>query len=224
MLYPGIRGSGRRIAFWLSCIASSVVHILLIIALIQFPQLLQGGMLSRFRVIPMITRQPDAKSRRPGRQLEDRCGPQAPVQNAGALRPNSSKSFYTIGVKRGPERKHPPIRIRWGDEQKAALKENALPAPKIKQEPRTPRLSPPANESISTAPGSASETQSPAGKSTDTASGSPVTVRTESSAGKKDVINLPPPGSPAKSETAGNAPPRSVPEGINQPPGDLQSI
>ncbi len=93
--------------------------------------------------------------------------------------------------KKGTGKEAPPIRIRWGDEQKAALKENALPAPKIKQESRMPTLSPPANESISTAAGSAAETQSPAGKSTDTASGSPVTVRTESSAGKKDVINLP---------------------------------
>ena len=120
--------------------------------------------------------------------------------------------------KKGTGNEAPPIRIRWGNEQKAALKENALSAPKIKQEPRTPTLSLPANESISTAPGSAAETQSPAGKSTDTAPGSFVTVRTESSAGKKDVMNLPPPGSPAKSETAVNTPPRSVPEGIKQPP------
>ena len=38
-----------------ACVASSVVHIILLLTIIQFPQLLQGGMLSRFRVISMIT-------------------------------------------------------------------------------------------------------------------------------------------------------------------------
>ena len=200
-----------------ACVASSVVHIILLLTIIQFPQLLQGGMLSRFRVISMIT---DSLTQKTNDQEND-------WRTVAVLRPQSKmqapsaeqlKKLLYDWSKKGTGNEAPPIRIRWGNEQKAALKENALSAPKIKQESRTPNLSPPANESISTAPGSASETQSPAGKSTDTAPGSFVTVRTESSSGKKDVMNLPPPGSPAKSETAVNTPPRSVPEGIKQPP------
>ena len=200
-----------------ACVASSAVHILLLLTIVQFPQLLQGGRLSRFRVISMIADSLTQKTddREDGWRTVAVLRPQSKMQAPSA---EQLKKLLYDWSKKGTEKEAPPIRIRWGDEQKAALKENALPAPKIKQEPKMPTLSPPATESVSTAAGSASETQSPAGKSTDTASGSPVTVRTEPSAGKKDVINLPPPGSPAKSETAGNAPPRSVPEGIKQPP------
>jgi TonB family protein len=201
-----------------ACIASSVVHIILILTIIQFPQLLQGGMLSRFRVISMITSSLTQKAN--DRENDWRTvavlRPQSKMQAPSAEQ--LKKLMYDWSKKRtGNEA--PPIRIRWGNEQKAALKENARPAPKIKQEPRTPDLSPPANESISTTPGSTVETQPSAGKNTDSAPGSFATARTESPAGKKDVINLPPPGSPAKSEPAVNAPPRSTPEGIKQSPG-----
>jgi TonB family protein len=191
----------------------------MVITILQFPQLLQGGRLSRFRVISMIA---DSLTQKADDQENDWrtvtvLRPQSKMQAPSAEQ--LKKLLYDWSkTKTGNEA--PPIRIRWGNEQKAALKDNALPPPKIKQESGMPAATPPATESISTAPGSASETQSPAGKSTDTASGSLITVRTEPSAGKKDVITLPPPGSPGKSEAAGNTAPRSVPEGITPPPGN----
>ena len=167
-----------------ACVASSVVHIILLLTIIQFPQLLQGGRLSRFRIISMIA---DSLTQKEDDQEND-------WRTVAVLRPQSKmqapsaeqlKKLLYDWSKKGTGNEAPPIRIRWGDEQKAALKENALPAPKIKQESRTPNLSPPANESISTAPGPTSETQSPAGKSTDIASGSFVTMRTEPSSRQK---------------------------------------
>jgi TonB family protein len=200
-----------------ACVASSVVHIILLLTIIQFPQLLQGGMLRRFRVISLITNSLTQKTsdREDDWRTVTVLRPQSKMQ---APSTEQLKKLLYDWSKKGTGNEAPPIRIRWGNEQKAALKENAISAPKIKQESRTPSLSLPANESISTVPGSAAETQSPAGKSTDTAPGSFVPVRTESSSGKKDVINLPLPGSPAKIETAVNTPPRSIPEGIKQPP------
>jgi TonB family protein len=199
-----------------ACVASSVAHVILILTIIQFPQLLQGGMLNRFRVISIITNSLTQKTN--DRENDWRTvvvlRPQSKMQAPSA---EQLKKLLYDWSKKKTGNEPPPIRIRWGNEQKAALKEKALSAPKIKQESGTPILSPPANESIGAAPGSAAETQSPGGKPTDTAPGSLVTVRTEPSAGKKDVINLPPPGSPAKSETAANTQPRSVPEGIKQP-------
>ena len=200
-----------------ACVASSVAHIILLLTIVQFPQLLQGGMLNRFRVLSMITNSLTQKTSDQENNWRTVAvlRPQSKMQAPSA---EQLKKLLYDWSKKGTGKEAPPIRIRWGNEQKAALKENALLAPKIKQESRKPILSLPANESISPAPGSTAETQSPAGKSTDTAPGAFVTVRTDSSPGKKDVLTLPPPGSPAKTETAVNAPPRSVPEGIKQPP------
>ncbi len=197
-------------------VASSVAHIILLITLVQFPQLLQGGMLSRFRIISLIT---SGLTQKTNDQENDWrtvtvLRPQSKMQAPSA---QQLKKLLYDWSKKGTGNAAPPIRIRWGNEQKAALNENAPSAPRIKQESRTPTLSLPADASTGTAPGSAAETQSSAGKSADNAPGSFVTMRTESSSGKKDVMNLPPPGPPAKSETAVNTPPRSVPEGIKQP-------
>ena len=200
-----------------ACVASSVAHIIMLLTIIQFPQLLQGGMLDRFRIMSVITSSLTQKT----------SGQEDNWRTVAVLRPQSNmqapsaeqlKKLLYDWSKKGTGKEAPPIRIRWGNEQKAALKENARSASIIKQESRTPILSLPANEPISPAPGSTAETQSPAGKSTDNASGSSVTVRTDSSSGKKDVMTLPLPGSPAKTETAANTPPRSIPEGIKQTP------
>ena len=128
-----------------ACVASSVVHMILLLMIVQFPQLLQGGMLNRFRVLSMIT---NSLTQKTSDQEND-------WRTVAVLRPQSKmqapsaeqlKKLLYDWSKKGTGKEAPPIRIRWGNEQKAALKENALSAPRIKQESRSPILSLPANE------------------------------------------------------------------------------
>jgi TonB family protein len=197
-----------------SCIASFGIHLFLLLILVQFPQLLQGGMLNRFPIISLITEGLTKKTsdEESNWRTVTVLRPQSKMQAPSA---KQLKELLYDWDKKGAGKNAPPIRIRWGDEQKAALA--APPPPKIKPGPKAPPPPLPARESASTFSGSAVETQSPAGRSPDNTPGSPVTVRAESAANKKDVINLPPPGPPAKTETATNNPPRSVPDGIKQP-------
>jgi TonB family protein len=197
-----------------SCAASSVVHILLIVTLIHFPQLLQGGMLRRFHIINLITDglTPKASDDENNWRTVTVLRPQDKMEAPSA---EQLKKLLYDWNKKGTGKEAPPIRIRWGNEQKAAF--NSPPPPKIRPQPKAPMPPPPVSESASVTPGSAAETQSPAGKSAENAPGSPVAVRVDPSASKKDVVNLPPPGPPPKSETASNNAPRSIPEGVKQP-------
>ena len=195
-----------------SCIISFGIHVFLLILLIQFPQMLQGGMLSRFRIVALIT---EGLTQKPGDDEESWrtvtvLRPQSKMQAPSA---EQLRKLVYDWEKKGTGKGAPPIRVRWGDEQKAAL--NAPPPPKIKPEPKVSAPQMPVGESAS--PGSAADNQSPAGRSPDNAPGSPVAVRAESSPTKRDIVSLPPPGSPPKIETA--AAPGSVPDGVRQPAG-----
>jgi TonB family protein len=203
--------TGRILA---SFVVSSVLHILLIITLIQFPQLLQGGMFSRFRIFALISERLAPKT------TDDENN----WRTVAVLRPQSKMESPTAEQlkkllydwhKKGTEKGNPPIQIRWGNEQKAAL--NTPPPPRIRPEPKAPEPPPPSSESAGMTPGSAAEIPSAAAKSTETTSGSPLAVRVDSSAGKKEAINLPPPGPPPKSDTAENKAPSSIPDGVKQP-------
>ena len=190
------------------------IHVLFIVMLVQFPQLLQGGMLNRFRLIALIT---EGLTQKPADDEDN-------WRTVTVLRPQTKMDAPSIEQlkrllydweKQGTEKKAPPIRIRWGNEQKAAL--DVQPPPKIKpgsgsSEPQTP-----AAEMASTGQGPSSEAQSPAGKSQDGAPTLPVTVRAESAGGNKDVINLPPPKPLAKIETAADTAPRSIPDAVKPP-------
>ncbi|HTY63601.1 MAG TPA: TonB family protein [Acidobacteriota bacterium] len=196
-----------------SCVISSAAHILLIVIFIQFPELLQGGMFHRFRIFSLITEGLTPKANDDEKSW----------RTVTVLRPNSKmespspeqlkKLVYDWGKKR-PLKENPPIRIRWGDEQKAAL--NTPPPPKIKQEPKAP-IPPPTRESAGATPAPTADSQASGGKAAENVSGSPMAVRVEPPASKKETISLPPPGPPPKSETAVDNAPRSVPEGVKQP-------
>lgn len=198
---------------FVSCIASSVAHALLIIALIQFPQLLKGGMLNRFRIITLLT---DGLTPKPI-ENEDNWRTVAVLRPQSKMEAPSAEQLKKLlydWSKKGTGKDAPPIRIRWGDEQKAAM--NTPPPPVIKPAQKAP-APPPVSESAGVTPGSAAEPSSPATKSTETVSGSPLSVRVESGAARKETVSLPPPGPEPKAETASDTRPRSIPEGIKQP-------
>jgi TonB family protein len=196
-----------------SCLASFGIHIIMVLLLIQFPQLLQGGMLKRFRIIALITdgltpkTADDDENWRTVTVLE----PQQKMLSPSA---EQLKKLVYDWNKKNAGKEAPTIRIRWGNEQKAAL--NAPPPPVIKPEPKAPALPPPVSESAS-APESVKGAQSPSGPSPDGAPDSQVAVKVESSAGSKETVNLPAPGPPPKTDTAVNTAPASVPAGVKQP-------
>jgi len=102
----------------------------------------------------------------------------------------------------------PPIRIRFGDEQKAAI--NNLPSmPRIRQQPNLSQLSLPANEeaadNISGQPGDGSPE-------------SLANLRVDSTQGRKETLVVPTPQPPANNELATGNAPNSIPKGIKPPP------
>lgn len=195
------------------CCLSFGIHVLFIVLLVQFPQLLQGGMLNRFRFIALIT---ESLTQKPKNDDEN-------WRTVTVLRPQSKMDAPSIEQlkkllydweKQGTEKKAPPIRIRWGNEQKAALN---TPPPKIKPGSETSEPQIPDRQSAGTSQEIAPSSQSPTGKSPDSAPTLPVTVRAESSTGNKNIINLPPPKPPAKTETAADTAPLSIPDSVKQP-------
>jgi TonB family protein len=194
------RSPARIFASW---IVSCLVHLCFLLLLVQYPQLLQGGMYHHFH-------------------------PLAAIANLfGTIPPGDDNNWRTVTVLRTPMTepsaatlkkylKHwnqkgsdsSPVQIRWGNEQKKAL-ENLPPMPKIIQDPNAPNRLPPPNEKPAAG--------ALAGNSTESAAGSSTTVPADSNAGKKGTIDLPPPGPASKPEVASNNPPSSIPEGIKPP-------
>jgi TonB family protein len=187
-----------------SYIASCLIHMLMILALIEYPNLLKGGLYHRFRPLSFFLEslaprsREDADNWRTVVVLQPQSKMMAP--SAATLK----KYLYDWNQKR-PGNEAPTIRIRFGDEQKAALND-LPPMPQVREEPKLPQLSMPANEL--------------AGGNTDkqSADGS-----LESSAnarfGSKETIIQPTPAPPAKDELAAGNAPSSIPKGINPPPG-----
>jgi TonB family protein len=194
------RSPMRIFASW---IISCLVHVCLLLLLIQYPELLRGGMYHRFRPLSAI------------------------ANLFGTTPPNDEDNWRTVTVLRTPMaepsaatlRKYlkdwdqkgpdsPPINIRWGNEQKRAL-QNLPPMPKIIQNPNAPNRLPPPNES----PGTGVST----GNSTESTPASSPTVQVEPNTVKKGTVELPAAGTPSKSEVAGNSAPSSIPQGIKPP-------
>ncbi len=170
------RPAKRVYASW---IASCCLHFLMLMTLIQFPQLLQGGMYHRFRALSSIQdllAQDENENWRTVTVLRDHSPMMAP--SAATLR----KYAYDWNKK---DSGAPPVRIRWGNEQKAALNEASTPVPRPK--PQQPL--PPASET-SVAPPVFSPATNPAPSSgRDTA---------ETESGGRKGFYLPPPGEEPK--------------------------
>jgi len=203
------RPTKRIFASW---IVSALIHFFVLLVLIQFPELLRGGMNYRFRPSTLLTSAFGLKPEDTGKDW----------RTVTVLRPMMAPSAATLKKylpdwdKKGSG--STPIRIRWGDEQRKAL-ENAPPVPKIRREPKAPNLLPPPNEAAGASTASA---QSPSGNSLENSAGSPVTVPVDPNAGKKGTLNLPPPGPAPKPEVAVNSPAGSTPSGIKPPSATQQ--
>jgi TonB family protein len=188
-----------------SGIASCICHLMMLWALIEYPQLLQGGTYHRFRNLGIVR-----NILMPAPEDDDRdWRTVAVLRNPPMMAPSSAtlRKYAYDWDRKGTE--PPPVRVRWGDEQKAALTENAAPIPRIKQaEPQPPPPLPVGDiAGSSAAPSSADLTAAAI-----PASG--LSAQTDPTA--RGGIYLPPPSRDArpKPETADNVAPSSIPSTI----------
>jgi TonB family protein len=209
----------RRV--YASYVTSILIHCFILLTLYVYPQLLQGGMYHRFRPLALLVRglSPDADKEDEKWRTVVVLTPQSKMMAPSAA---TLKKYIYDWSKKGAIKELPPIRIRFGAEQKAALNESAPPMPKVKQEPKAPQLSMPANELAAAVPAGSLSGQSQNGPIRDD-SASAAGLRDESGGGKKDAVILPPPSPAGKSDAASNAAPTSIPKGIQQPPNPPQA-
>jgi TonB family protein len=195
--------TGRIAPFF---IISCAAHALMVAALIRYPQLLEGGMLHRFRVLSMIAEglMPKPKSDDNNWRTVTVLRPQSTMQAPSMEQ--LKKLIYDWSAK-----PNPPIRVRWGDEQKEALKNN--PPPKVTPQPKLPQASPTTSDTA----GAVAVTPAPGESGNSAAQGSgsgSYTARIEPGPAKRDSVNLPQPGAGAKTDTAANTEPKSIPDGV----------
>jgi TonB family protein len=197
------RSPTRIFASW---VVSCLVHVCFLLMLIQYPQLLRGGMYHHFRPLSAIanlfgTTPPD----------DDSNWRTVTVLRTPMIEPSAAtlKKYLKDWNQEGPE--SPPIRIRWGNEQKKAL-QNLPPMPRIIQKPNAPDRLPPPNETPATGASAGNSTESKPGSSSSTV------PQADQNAGKNGTVNLPPPGPAAEPEVAGNMAPSSIPQGIKPQP------
>jgi TonB family protein len=194
---------------YISWVASCIVHGLALLVLIQFPQLLQGGMYHHFR---------------PGTFLEELISPKSSNELRNdrivtVLKPMTAPSeatlkkyLYDWNKKDGSA---PPVQLRWGKEQlEEILSDNKPPVQKPKQElpqPAPPVSVSPAAPQVSGAAGG--------GSPSDSSSSGTFVVSVQNDPNRKGTVNFPPPA-PAGSgsnEVASNTAPSSIPNSIKPP-------
>jgi TonB family protein len=195
------RPSKRLLA---SGVASCIVHALMLLTLIQYPQLLRGGMYHRFRVT-LITDFLSSKS--PDQEKNGRI--------VTVLRPMEmpseatlKKNLYDWSKKEGT---FPPIRLSWNKEQREIFAEKKPSVQKPKEEPKLP----PQNEVAAAA---TQASVGAGGPSPEAASGSSVVVAQNDPSRKGTVaLPLPPPAGGGKNEVAGNSAPSAIPNPAKPP-------
>jgi len=190
----------RVLASW---ILSFLFHLIFLISLIQFPQLLQGGRYYHYRAIPLI-----ANIISPDSEDDDENWRTVTVLRS----PSSMTAPSAATLKKyleGPDKEGsavPPIRIRWGDVE--ISRADLPPMPRTNQEAEEPDISLPPNEYVSAG-------SSP---STDTGEGSTVASPSpKEPASLNESSEEPQP----KTEVASNIPPSTIPDSI--PPPEIES-
>jgi TonB family protein len=188
-----------------SYITSCFIHLLMLLALIEYPQLLRGGMYHRFGALSRIADSLMSKSK----HEDDNWRTVAVLRPQSKLMAPSAatlKKYVYDWNKKRPGNEAPPIRIRFGDEQKAAIN-NLPPMPRVRQEPKTPELALPANElAADNSAGASNPGQGTPGPS--------------ESSGRKESIGFAPQSAPPKNEVAENSVPKSIPNGVKPPASD----
>jgi TonB family protein len=127
------RPEKRIFASWIiSCLA----HFAILLLLIQFPQLLQGGMYHRYRAFPLISNilrtksEDDMENWRTVAVLKDSSRMSAP--SAATLK----KYLYDWDKK---ESASPPIRLSWGDVE--ISRPDLPPVPRVRRDAEIPDIS-----------------------------------------------------------------------------------
>jgi TonB family protein len=192
---------------FVSGIASCIVHALMLLTLIQFPQLLRGGMYHRFRVNLisdfLYSKSPDRE--RDGRIVTVLRPMEMPAEET------IKKNLYDWNKKEGNV---PPVRLTWNKEQKELLAEKKPAVQKPVEEPKLPKPSSPRSEVAAPAPAAAVT-----GPGADTSSGSSVlSAQNDPSRKATVVLPTPAPASGGKTETAGNNAPTAIPNSVKPPP------
>jgi TonB family protein len=202
--------SKRFFASWtLSC----VLHVIALMLLIEYPQLLSPGQYPWFRQPALLFSILTHSSGRPQQESNSRIVAFVGKSSGGRMIEPSAETlrrYMYDWSKKGNG--VPPVRVRWGNEKQQALAENSppktRPVPGI-QEPK---------------PSGVSETEkavpSPAGVS-GTGGGEEGSPTVRADAGKPTVyLPAPQPASetrPVKTPPETSAPPQSIPAGITQP-------
>ncbi len=192
-----------------SYILSCLIHFCCLFVLIRYPQLLQGGKYHHFHPLSAIASLLGSKT-----EDEDKSWRTVAVLRSPMTQPSAEtlkKYLHDWNQKgSGP----PPVRIRWGDEEKAL--ENAPPMPRLRQEPKpsAPVALPPPNEGMAGSATGTASGQPSGGNSGDASSGSSTIVQADSNSGKKGTVTLPPPAPVPKTDVAGNNPPSTIPNGV----------
>jgi|WetSurMetagenome_2_1015567.scaffolds.fasta_scaffold21947_2 TonB family protein len=195
------RPTRRLFASWsVSC----AVHILLLFLLIQYPELLRGGMYHRFRPVSALANLFSPQTQ----DDETKDWRTVAVIKTPLIQPSAATLKKYMKDWNAKNSSLPPINLRWGDEQKKAL-ENLPPMPKVQQEPKAAVVLPPAND--------ATPAGSPAGNTTQSSPGSSAIGQVDPNTGRKGPVGLPPPGPPGKTDTASTNPPASIPDGVKPP-------
>jgi len=162
--------SPRRIAaFATSC----AIHVMLLLVLIEYPQLLDTGISRWFRAQMRVYPAP-AKEWRPVAILSSNEAMELPPAEV------LSKVIYDWEAAKG-EGKQPPIRVSWSAQQLAALREREEAAPPSKPVPGMEEPKPVPPDVAAADPAAAPE----------------VTPGSEAGKGKAGLVYLPPPRPPA---------------------------
>lgn len=196
------RPGSRVFASWIiSCLA----HFLMLLLLIQFPQLLQGGMYHRYRAFPLIgnilnpVSEDDTEDWRTVAVLKDPARMLAP--SAATLK----KYLYDWDKEEsGP----PPIRLSWGDIE--ISRPDLPPMPRVRRDAEEPDISLPPNEFASESPSGAVNTGETASSGFGT--------QDDPESKKKESAYLSPEESPPKVELAENIAPSKIPDSIAASP------
>jgi TonB family protein len=195
------RRPSRR--FFVSSTVSCLAHICFLLLLIQYPQLLRGGMYHRFHALSALTNLFGSQA-----DDDDKNWRTVTVLRSPMMEPSAATIKKYLHPDDGKGSGSAPVKIRWGDEERAAL-ENARRMARLEQDSKAQVVLPPPSEA------NAAGNQAQAGRSEDSSAASSVV---QIDAGKKGTANIPPAAPPPKTDIASNIAPTAIPNGIKPPP------